>query len=195
MVDQFAIDLPDAQLFYTPNFIQQILATNIFTQLQCSLDWRQSAINLFGKSVLEPRLTSWYADPGVRYAYSGRQLLAQPWPACLQSLRTSLNTLIGHPFNAVLANLYRDGDDYMGWHSDDEASLGIEPIIASISLGAEREFVLRRKDDHLIKHKLPLAHGSLLVMQGVTQKYWQHSLPKRKKVNAARINLTFRNVY
>lgn len=189
------IDLPDAQLFYIPSFIQEIPATTTFTQLQNSLNWQQSAIHLFGRSVLEPRLTSWYADSGVRYAYSGRQLVANSWPSCLLNIRASLSALTGYQFNAVLANLYRNGSDYMGWHSDDETSLGAEPIIASISLGAEREFVLRRKDDHLVKYKLPLAHGSLLMMQGATQSYWQHALPKRKKVNSARINLTFRYVY
>ena len=186
------IQLPNASLHYVPDFIPRAVADTLLDQLLAELNWQQSHIQLFGRRVLEPRLTSWYADAGVVYGYSGRQLNAQAWPDCLHSLRTQLCSYAGHHFNAVLANLYRNGMDSMGWHSDDESSLGVEPIIASISLGAERDFVLRRKDNHRIKHCLGLAHGSLLLMQAQTQHFWQHALPRRKRITQPRVNLTFR---
>lgn len=143
---------------------------------------------------MEPRLTSWYSDTNVRYHYTGRTLPVVPWNEQTGQLRHQVESFTGHSFNAVLCNFYRNGEDYMGWHSDDEISLGNQPVIASLSLGVEREFLLRRKDDHQRKYAITLQHGSLLIMQGDLQTYWQHSLPKRKRVTEARINLTFRHI-
>jgi len=158
-------------------------------------DWQQHHISLYGRRHAEPRLGLWYADAGVHYRYSGRECRAAAWPQPLLSLRELLQEQLQQPFNGVLGNLYRDGDDAMGWHSDDERSLGARPLIASVSLGAGRDFLLRRKHDHSRKLKLHLQHGSLLLMAGTTQRYWQHALPRRKKVSQARVNLTFRWIH
>lgn len=192
--DFHTIGLDQAVLAYNPGFLAADSADDLMQRLSEELDWQQASISLFGKTVAEPRLTAWHADPGVVYGYSGRRLPAVGWPDSLQRLRRQICAATGHAFNAVLGNLYRDGNDYMGWHSDDEASLGRRPVVASLSLGAERTFVLRRKDDHKVQHRMQLAHGSLLVMQGQTQHYWQHAMPKRLKVDRPRINLTFRLV-
>lgn len=136
----------------------------------------------------------WYADTDVHYQYSGRDCRALAWPGSLLALRRLLEQKLQQSFNGVLGNYYRDGNDAMGWHSDDERSLGQQPLIASISLGAGRDFLLRRKDDHTHKLTLHLQHGSLLLMAGGTQQYWQHALPRRKNVADARINLTFRHI-
>ena len=116
-----------------------------------------------------------------------------PWDKQLQQLRIRLEQQLEHQFNSVLANLYRDGHDYMGWHSDNEPELGSEPIIASISLGASRPLQFRHKKSKQ-KYELELEPGSLLIMHGQTQSTWQHCLPKRRKVTEARINLTFRYI-
>lgn len=142
-----------------------------------------------------PRRCAWYGDPGARYAYSGLPLEPLPWTQALAGLRKALESHLGAPFNSVLANWYRDGHDRMGWHADDEASLGPEPLIASLSLGAPRRFALR----HRTRRDLPTAaitleHGSLLVMAGPTQRCWKHALPAMARVTDPRINLTFRYV-
>ncbi len=189
------IELPDASLSYYPAFLSLEQKTELNHWLTAHLNWRQADIQLFGRAVREPRLTAWYADAGVDYRYSGRRLQPCAWPEPLEQLRQRISSFTRHPFNALLANCYRHGSDYMGWHSDDERSLGPAPVIASLSLGAERTFVLRRKANHREKYQLELADGSLLIMQGTTQQYWQHALPRRLRVTQPRINLTFRQVF
>jgi alkylated DNA repair dioxygenase AlkB len=188
------IAMPDADVRYRPEFLPALRATVLFHALHDELDWRADRVQLFGRAYPIPRLHQWYGDAAATYRWSGLTMQPCPWPPSLCALRDSLQTALNCRFNSVLANLYRDGADCMGWHADDEQELGPEPVIASISLGAERDFVLRcrRKDAQVANVKLPLAHGSLLLMQGVTQQHWQHSLPRRKRVTEARINLTFR---
>lgn len=166
-----------------------------FEALSQQLDWQTERIQLFGRSHYVPHLTAFYGAPGVSYSYSGVTHIAQGWPGVLADIHSQLVSLLDKPFNCVLANLYRDGRDYMGWHSDDEASLGPEPAIASVSLGAPRSFQLRNKHDHSQKQQWELASGSVLLMEGPCQTGWQHCVPKRLKVHAPRINLTFRQVY
>ncbi len=151
-------------------------------------------MRLFGREHLTPRLCAWYGDPGVRYAYSGQALEPLPWPPALARLRARLQNALGCPFNSVLCNLYRDGTDSMGWHSDDEASLGPRPVIASLSLGAARRFALRHRTRAYRSVALALGHGDLLIMAGDTQHHWQHAVPKTRRPIAPRINLTFRTV-
>jgi alkylated DNA repair dioxygenase AlkB len=121
-------------------------------------------------------------------------MTAENWTATLIEIKRQIESVSGEKFNSVLINLYRDGQDSNGWHADDEPELGEAPVIASLSLGATRDFDLRLKQDHTTKARLALQHGSLLIMRGSTQQYWQHQIPKRSQVGA-RVNLTFRTVY
>ena len=178
---------------YYPRFCGEN-AGSWYAALARDLDWRQERFVMFGREVTSPRLVAFAGEPGVRYRYSGLDHVADGWPSVLPAIKTALIAAAGQNFNCVLANLYRDGSDYMGWHSDDEQSLGVNPVIASVSLGAERDFVLRRRDDRDRKLAVALTHGSLLLMSGALQHHWQHSLPARRVVSEPRINLTFRSV-
>lgn len=185
--------IPDGELAYEPAFLSQPEADTLLETLLALPDWQREQIRIFGRDVQVPRLIAWFGDPGARYAYSGVVHEAAPWPPALLQLRGRLRDALGVPFNGVLANRYRDGRDGMGWHSDDERELGARPVIASISLGAQRRFLLRHRgleDEPTID--LPLEHGSLLVMKGDTQRHWKHSLPKTARCHSERVNLTFR---
>lgn len=162
--------------------------------LERQVDWQIHRIRMFGKWVDAPRLSCWIGDPGAAYRYSGQHFEPHAWPDALVPLRERLQAELGVPFNSVLANLYRDGRDAMGWHSDDEPELGPEPVIASVSLGATRRFVLRRRDDHAVKQTFALTSGSLLVMRGTCQREWQHALTRTVRPVGRRINLTFRHI-
>ncbi len=187
-------------LYFDPDFLNVTLADQYFLQLQDEVQWRQDDIMMFGKSVKIPRLQAFMADEGLNYRYSGHQLHRQPWHPALLALRIKLEQRFSIRFNAALLNLYRDGDDSMGWHQDNEPELGDEPIIASISLGAERRFLLRPhpkqhpQSPTAMKYEYLLSHGSLLWMGPALQKTWQHSVPKTKKVIDSRINITFRQL-
>ena len=158
------------------------------------LPWRQEAITLFGRQQLQPRLQVWMGDPDASYRYSGTEFKPSPWHGAIKSLADCLSDDFGTSFNSVLCNLYQHGQHSMGWHSDDERELGPCPIIASVSLGAPRRFIVRRKQDHKHKYEYALGHGALLVMQGDTQRFWQHGIPKTARSVAPRINLTFRHI-
>ena len=160
-----------------------------------NIAWKQDSISLFGKDVPLPRLTSWHGDQGSDYSYSGISSRPSPWNKGLEFLKKRIEPVAGVDFNSVLLNWYRSGEDHLSWHADDEAELGQDPIIASVNFGETRDFVLRRNDDHHSKIKIPLSHGSLLVMRGQLQHHWQHCVPKRKKVAGSRINLTFRRIF
>lgn len=147
---------------------------------------------MFGKEHDIPRLQQWYGDPGQVYVWSGIEMQPLPWLPEILEVRDAVQRATKRKFNSVLLNLYRDGNDTVGWHADDEPGLGLSPFIASLSVGAEREFVLRRNEDKTVKISVPLSHGSLLVMAGETQGNWQHAVPRRKRVTEPRINLTFR---
>ena len=179
---------------YDPDFLSGPEADDLFSKLLNTLSWRHDSITLFGKSVMQPRLVAFVADSEVSYAYSGHSLVRCDWTPELLQLKKRLEACCCTAFNSVLCNLYRTGNDSMGWHSDDEKSLGRNPTIASVSLGGRRVFKLRKKNEKGSSVGLPLGHGSLLVMQADCQHTWQHSLPKTKKLVQPRINLTFRNV-
>lgn len=167
----------------------------LFARLLAELPWQQRHVRLFGREIPEPRLTDWSADPGVRYRYSGIVLGESPWHPTVDALRHTLSTQCGVAFNSVLANHYRDGQDAMGWHADDEPELGPEPVIASLSLGATRRLELRHRHRRdLPTCRLELASGALLVMAGRTQHDWQHRIPRERGIAAPRINLTFRRI-
>jgi len=163
--------------------------------LQAEVPWQQDSIQIFGQRRLLPRLTCWMADPGFAYTYSGEQQIAQPWIPRVLDLRCAANAFAGCAFNSVLINLYRDGDDRMGWHADDEPELDPSAPIASLSLGATRSFRFKPKGrgpDSRERHCLELGHGDLLLMDPPTQQHWLHELPRRRRVSQPRLNLTFR---
>lgn len=186
------INLPDSNILYYPKFLSSETATHYFNIFKKELAWNQHDIRIFGKFIPQPRLTALYALNDHPYTYSGLTLSPNKFTVEIREIFNDLKLLNGYEFTHCLANLYRHGNDSMGWHSDDEKELGIDPVIASVSLGAERIFQLKHKIRKDLKYSLPLQHGSLLLMSGKTQHYWKHQLPKTKKVDSARINLTFR---
>jgi alkylated DNA repair dioxygenase AlkB len=187
---------PEADFCYIPDFLPARNADGLVECLWAGLQWDQRDITLFGRSIPQPRLTSWYGDPDAHYTYSGLNLHPLPWHTDLLELRKLLQERLRHNFNSVLANAYRDGHDSMGWHADDEKELGSKPLIASLSLGENRRFLLRKKlEKNSRSVGLQLEHGSLLVMQGDSQSRYLHSLPKTRKPAGLRINLTFRQVF
>ncbi len=189
------IDLPDASLVYYPHFFSAEKSDIYYDDLLHSLNWKQDKIRMFGKEILQPRLTSFYGEQGKDYTYSGLRMEPQDFTSELTEIKKKCEQYAETAFNVCLANLYRDGSDSMGWHSDDEKELGDEPVIASVSFGAERIFHLKHKTNPTARHKIRLQHGSLLIMKGTTQQFWKHQLPKTKQRVDPRINLTFRKIF
>lgn len=183
------LNLPDADVYYTPNFVEQPDA--LMRILLDSLHWKQRPVRVFNQTHRTPRMAAWCADDGGQYQYSGSGDPNQPWTPELWVLKQQLEQHCQQPFNGALLNHYRNGHDHMGWHSDDENSLGEQPVIASVSLGAIRTFQFKHKCSKQ-RVDIALENGSLLVMQGDTQTHWQHALPKRLRENEARLNVTFR---
>lgn len=181
-----------AQLY--ENFFTTEIADTLYSQLLRNTPWRHDAITLFGKRVLQPRHTSWHGDAQKKYTYSGLTLEPQPWTPELLLIRNELFNRTGHKFNSALLNLYRDQKDSMGWHRDNEKELGPEPVIASLSFGQSRTFMLRHIKEKTLKITTELGHGSLLLMSETTQTFWEHSVPKRTRPLAPRINITFRSI-
>lgn len=163
-------------------------------QLQKNLEWRHEPIRIFGKMVMQPRLTALYGDPDRPYGYSGISMNPLVWTKELFELKEAIEKFTGDQFTHVLCNLYRDGQDSMGWHRDNEAVLGKNPSIASVTFGATRVFQIRHYEAKSHKIDLPLTHGSLLLMTGESQHHWEHQIPKSKKAFGPRINLTFRKL-
>ncbi|WP_314402963.1 alpha-ketoglutarate-dependent dioxygenase AlkB family protein [Stenotrophomonas rhizophila] len=186
------LHLRDADVRWHRHWLAAADADALQRTLREQVPWEVHRIRMFGRQVDSPRLSCWMGDPTARYRYSGTDFVPAPWHPALLPLRERLAAFCGRDFNSVLLNRYRDGDDGMGWHSDNEPELGPAPLIASLSLGAERRFALRRRDDHAKKAEVVLGHGDLLLMGGATQRHYQHALPKSTRPLAERINLTFR---
>jgi len=184
--------LPGADLAFDPHWLPAPEADALLATLQAGVAWDVHRLRLFGREVPSPRLSCWIGDPEAVYIYSGTRFTPHPWPPVLQALRARLTDALGTDFNSVLANLYRDGRDAMGWHSDDEPELGPAPVIASLSLGATRRFLFKSRDGNAHRLALELPHGSLLVMRGATQRRYRHALPRTARPVGPRINLTFR---
>ena len=182
------------EAFFHPDFFSVEEADRYFKGLQEGLAWLQEPIWMFGKQILQPRLTALYGDPKVRYGYSGIAMEALPFTAVLEKIKVRLQEFTNQEFTHVLCNFYRDGQDSMGWHRDNEPVLGRNPTIGSLTFGATRSFQLRPYGKKEPKLSLELSHGSLLLMGGESQHFWEHQLPKTKKVLAPRINLTFRKL-
>ncbi len=190
-----AIPLPDADLLLYPRPDLGIGPDRLLAGLIHDTPWQQREITLFGRRHLQPRLVAWYGDEGACYTYSRTRFEPLPWTAPLAALRDRVGDLAGQRFNSVLLNCYRDQRDAMGLHADDEPELGPEPVIASLSLGEARSLTFRHRSRRDIPpFELPLPCGSVLLMRGVTQRYWKHGLRRLSRPCGARVNLTFRQV-
>ena len=187
--------LPGARLLWWPGFLDDESARVLYDRLEADLQWQQRPLRMFGRSVLEPRLTAWYGDPDARYRYSGRDHEPLAWSPDLVEVRDRVEAATRGRYNSALANLYRDGADHLGWHSDDERELGRQPVIASLSLGAIRRMQFRPRPRGPIALQLDLPAGSLLVMAGETQTRYHHRITKTARLVAPRINVTFRRVH
>jgi alkylated DNA repair dioxygenase AlkB len=192
-IDWQALALPGADVRLA-RFCDSGQATRWFERLRAEIPWRQQHVRLFGREHPMPRLSRWIGDADAHYRYSGQDFVPEPWTPALTELRAALNAGLGVAFNSVLCNLYRDGHDAMGWHSDAERELGLRPTIASLSFGATRRFRLRPRGAGAT-HDIALESGSLLLMAGDTQQNYRHALPRTAKPVGARINLTFRHIF
>ena len=183
----------DLKVRIEKNFFNQVDSNELLKKLISDLPWESMAIKMFGKDITIPRLQCWVGDKGCDYKYSGKKLNRQNWTTDLIMIREKIYKELNIDFNSVLVNYYRNGMDSMGWHSDDEKELGPNPTIASISLGSERDLVFRNKINKEVL-PIPQTHGCLILIDGKTQKNWQHAIKKTRKVIGPRINLTFRNI-
>ena len=190
-IDKIDFDLQDAEIQYYPNFFDTTTANDLFLKLQKEIIWQQDDIMVYGKTYAQPRLTALYGNQGKPYGYSNIVMQPHNWSPLLMYIKNEIETICEENFTTVLLNNYRNGKDSNGWHADNEKELGRNPIIASVSFGAERVFQLKHNSLDL-KQNIILHHGSLLIMQGTTQHFWKHQIPKTAKPISERINLTFR---
>lgn len=191
-----ALVIPDAEVLYFPHAFSSAESDGLLSDLISNIGWRQEKIKIYGREIPQPRLSAWYGDAGAIYTYSNITNHPLPWTEALRTIKQRCEELSKAQFNSVLLNYYRDGQDSMGWHQDNEPELGAQPMIASVSFGAMRRFQFRhkkRKDLETIN--IDLEHGSLLLMRGTTQQFWKHQLPKTTQPIGARINLTFRFIH
>ncbi len=186
-------DLPDADMILFENIFSNKESQNLHQNLIDHIQWRQDKIKIFGKLIDQPRLTAFYGDTDKEYSYSGIVMKPIDWNEDLLFIKNRVEEIAKINFTSVLLNYYRDGKDSMGWHSDDEKELGQNPVIGSVSFGESRVFQMRHK---IRKERvdIPLTNGSILLMRGATQHFWQHQIPKSSKQLQSRINLTFRNI-
>lgn len=215
----FHLTVPDGWIFYVERFFNAQWSNRIIEYFQendtvdwrrakwrdvsagdldcmnfSNIKWKQDTIKLYGKVIPLPRLTAWYGDAGKDYTYSGIKSRPNQWNDGLLHIKNKIEQVAGAQFNSVLLNWYRDGQDHLNWHADDEKGLGQNPLIASANFGAERDFIIRRNIDHSQKITVPLKNGTVLLMGGSLQHFWQHSVPKRKGIDKSRFNLTFRRI-
>lgn len=190
------IPMPDAEVSYLACLALADSHEKVLRRLIAEIPWRSEEVLMWGRRLPQPRLTAWYGDPGAAYAYSGIQLHPLPWTPNLLDTKARVEELVGATFNSVLLNYYRDHQDSIGFHSDAEPELGGQPVIASLSLGAERTFIMRHKTlKHIEPVRLRLASGSILLMRGDTQRCWRHGVPKESRPCGPRVNLTFRRIF
>ena len=213
----FVITIPNGELFYSEHFFDKKVSdrsieyflendTNNWQTANWreldkeqlsnikfkNINWHHDKLNMYGKEVFLPRYSAWYGNSDKPYTYSGLTLQPNTWNKGLLFIKDHIDKIAGLEFNSVLMNWYRDGEDYINWHTDAEKELGKNPVIGSVNFGATRRFQLRRMDDNAEKIEMPLKHGTFLLMRGQTQHFWQHGVPKEKKIKEARFNLTFR---
>lgn len=186
-------ELENGWIELNDTFLSSDEAWSLFEELIQKTEWTQGSITIFGKQIQIPRQEAFYSSNGQNYGYSGQRMISHPFTPLLQHLLDRIEKHSGHSFNSVLINLYRDGRDSNGWHADNEPELGQNPVIASLSLGSTRNFDLKHQQTGE-KLKLPLRHGSLLIMGGQIQHFWKHQIAKSTKIQEPRINLTFRKI-
>jgi len=184
--------LDDGEAYLFSDFFTTQESYIFLAELKEQVSWKEEPIIIFGKKIMQPRLTAWFGDEGKSYSYSGITMHPNAWNDTLLEIKSRVETQAGVAFNSALLNLYRYGQDSNGWHSDNEKTLGYNPVIASVSFGASRIFQFKHRNDKTKKANIALTHGSLLLMQGATQHHWLHCIPKTKKPVDIRINITFR---
>ena len=185
------ISIPNGEYIYLPDFFTKSESDKYFQVLKDDILWKQESMNMYGKQVMFPRLTAWYGDNNKPYSFSGITLRPHSWTKELLEIKNKIEPIANTQFNSVLLNQYRNGNDSISWHTDAEKELGLNPIIGSVNFGATRKFQLRHIETKE-KIEIELTHGSLLIMQGELQHFWQHQVPKTAKKVNERINLTFR---
>jgi alkylated DNA repair dioxygenase AlkB len=183
--------IENGEYLFFPDFFSKSESDVFLQKLKDEIDWKQESMNMYGKQVDFPRLTAWYGDNNKPYSFSGVTLQPKIWTKELLEIKQKIEPLSNVVFNSVLLNLYRSGNDSISWHTDAEKELGKNPVIASVNFGATRKFQLRHIKTNE-KVEIELTHGSLLIMQGELQHFWQHQVPKTSKIVNERINLTFR---
>ncbi len=189
------ISLQDGEILFMRNFFTPTEAKNYFELLQNNINWKQEEVKFYGKTFPVPRKTAWYGYEDFNYSYSGITCFPEIWTKELLEIKKEIEKFIpDEDFTSVLLNLYNNGNDKMGWHADDEKELGINPTIASVSLGETRRFDIKHKQNPELHYKFELTSGSLLIMRGALQHHWVHQIPAQKKVKEPRINLTFRTI-
>lgn len=181
----------NGEFIYLPNFFTKQESDFLFNLIKINVLWKQESMNMYGKRVDFPRLTSWYGDNNKPYSFSGITLDPNPWTKELLEIKAKIEPIADVNFNSVLLNRYRNGSDSISWHTDAEKELGRNPIIASVNFGQARKFQLRHIETKELL-EINLTNGSLLIMQGELQHFWQHQIPKTKKIVSERLNLTFR---
>ena len=189
------IDIQDADVSILHNLEMPVSYREMLNILIEQTKWRQESVRIYGKIMPQPRLVAWYGDSGKKYAYSGISLTPLPWTDILREIKRRIEDCTEAKFNSVFLNLYRDQNDSMGFHSDNERELGAEPTIASLTFGATRTFVMKHKQADIPPIKLPLEAGSVLLMKGVTQRNWKHGILKQTQRCGPRVNLTFRTIF
>lgn len=185
----------DGEAWLFPEFIPGDEADEYLKNVLTEIHWKQEPILIFGKWVMQPRLTALYGVSDKPFGYSGITMQPIPMTKPILEIKKRLSEVSEIDFNTVLFNQYRNGQDSMGWHRDNESELGVNPVVASISFGETRKFRFRHYDEKKLTIDVQLTHGSLLLMTGQTQHNWEHSLPKTAKSEKSRINLTFRKVF
>jgi len=185
------------ELDYFPKWLTREQADDYFNCLYSELEWQQPKTTVYGKTRAIPRKQVWFGESEAHMLYSGKIFSPTPWHPLLLTIKQSIEQQYNLRFNSVLVNLYRDGQDSVGWHADDELELGVDPVIASLSLGCERVFSLKPKSAKLANAKcspihLSLYNGDLLIMRGKTQTFWHHAILKDQNIVSPRINLTYR---
>jgi len=178
-----------------PSFFKKSECDIILPVLIKETQWQQDSMKFYGKKVNLPRLTAWYGETMKKYSYSGIDMNAYPWTEVLLFIKNRIEKQSGLKFTSVLLNYYRNGNDSVSWHRDNEKVLRINPVIASVSFGATRTFKFRHVDDHSLVRAVELTNGMYILMKGETQHKWEHSIPKTSKVAEPRVSLTFRILF